>query len=165
VSGRKPRPTRSPVLAQGGLPRCPDHLDALARKEWRRFARPLFEAGILTVADRAAFAAYCQSYSKWAEAERKRRETPALIRTPAGYVQQSPWISIANKQLELMGRYMSELGITPTARARVPQTELERAKEPIIVIRSYVDPKDTSNAREDLESFDNDRIIELDDRV
>ena len=117
--GPKPRPTASPKLKEGGLPRCPGHLDEVARKEWRRLARPLFEAGILTVADRAAFAAYCQSYSLWAEAVRKLQETPKLIKAPSGYVQQSPWIGIANKQQELMGRYMSELGITPTSRSRL----------------------------------------------
>lgn len=136
MSGRKHKPRRSPALAKEGLPRCPDHLDAVARKEWRRLARPLFDAGILTVADRAAFAAYCQSYSKWVEAELKRRETPALIKTPSGYVQQSPWISIANKQLELMGRYMSELGITPTARARLRTEDEGKTDEPLIVFRT-----------------------------
>ena len=34
-------------------------------------------------------------------------------------MQQSPWLGIANKQLELMGRYMTELGMTPAARSRV----------------------------------------------
>ena len=41
------------------------------------------------------------------------------MRFPWGYVQQSPWVTIANKQLELMGRYMTELGMTPAARSRV----------------------------------------------
>ena len=132
--GPKPRPRTDPKLREGGLPRCPAHLDTVARKEWRRLARPLFEAGILTVADRAAFAAYCQSYALWAEATQKLRETPKLIRAPSGYVQQSPWYSIANKQLELMGRYMSELGITPTARSRLPETEDRQAVQPPLEI-------------------------------
>jgi phage terminase small subunit len=34
-------------------------------------------------------------------------------------VQQSPWLSIANKQLEIMGRFMAELGLSPSARARL----------------------------------------------
>ena len=41
------------------------------------------------------------------------------MKTPSGYIQQSPWLGIANKQLELMGRYMVELGLTPAARSRV----------------------------------------------
>jgi len=101
------------------LPRCPSHLDDVARKEWRRLATPLHEAGLLTLADRAALAAYCQAWARWVEAEQKLRETPALLKTPNGHVQQSPWLTVANKQMELMGRYMTELGLTPVARTRL----------------------------------------------
>ena len=71
---------------------------------------------MLTTFDRAALAAYCQAYGRWVEAEERLRETPPLVKTPSGYVQQSPWLGIVNKQLELMGRYMVELGMTPAAR-------------------------------------------------
>jgi P27 family predicted phage terminase small subunit len=100
-------------------PRCPGHLSAVAQKEWRRLASALHKMGVLTVVDRAALAAYCAAYGRWVEAEEKLKETPTLFKTPAGYVQQSPWLGIANKQLELMGRYMVELGITPASRSRV----------------------------------------------
>ena len=69
--------------------------------------------------DRAALAAYCQAYGRWVEAEEALSKTPALLKTPAGYIQQSPWLSISNKQLELMARYMAELGLTPSARSRL----------------------------------------------
>ncbi len=121
MRGRKPTP-KAGTLANtpmGALPRCPAHLSDAARKEWRRLATPLHEAGILTLADRAALAAYCQAYARWVEAEEKLAETPTLLKTPNGHVQQSPWLSVANKQLELMGRYMSELGLTPSARTRL----------------------------------------------
>jgi P27 family predicted phage terminase small subunit len=101
------------------LPRCPRHLAPVARAEWRRVARTLHGMGVLTTIDRAALAAYCQSYAKWVEAEQRLQETPALLKTPSGHVQQSPWVTIANKQLELMGRYMTELGMTPASRSRV----------------------------------------------
>jgi hypothetical protein len=52
------------------------------------------------------------------EAEEKLKETPVMLKTPSGYVQQSPWLSVSNKQLELLGRCMAELGITPASRAR-----------------------------------------------
>jgi len=131
ITGRKPKP--KPVGGpNGGLPRCPAHLDGAARKEWRRLAKPLYDCGILTVADRAAFAAYCQAYSRWVEAETKLKTTPMLIKTATGYIQHSPWLSISNKQLELMGRYMSELGLTPSARTRLADVLEETAKEPMI---------------------------------
>ena len=126
MRGRKPLPSalsrrnlENEPRIPATLPKCPGHLDPVARKEWRRLARPLHDAGVLTAADRAALAAYCQSYARWVEAEVKLKETPAILKTPSGYVQQSPWLSIANKQLELMGRYMAELGLTPSARQRL----------------------------------------------
>ena len=69
MRGRKPKPRRGSMLAKDALPRCPPHLSAVARKEWRRLATPLYAAGILTLADRAAFAAYCQAWARWVEAE------------------------------------------------------------------------------------------------
>jgi P27 family predicted phage terminase small subunit len=104
------------------LPRCPPHLNRAAVTEWRRIAGALQKAGVLTTFDRAALAAYCQAWGRWVEAEERLRETPPLVKTPSGYVQQSPWLTIANKQLELMGRYMVELGLTPAARSRVMGT-------------------------------------------
>ena len=117
----KGAPSRSAPRLRGkaAQPRCPGHLSAVAQKEWRRLASALHKMGVLTVVDRAALAAYCAAYGRWVEAEEKLKETPTLFKTPAGYVQQSPWLGIANKQLELMGRYMVELGITPASRSRV----------------------------------------------
>ncbi|PWJ13871.1 Phage terminase, small subunit [Jannaschia seohaensis] len=51
-------------------------------------------------------------------------------------MQQSPWIGIANKQFELMGRFMAELGMTPTARARLPEMTEDRSTEGATITRS-----------------------------
>jgi P27 family predicted phage terminase small subunit len=134
MRGRKPLPTAvkrsngnpgkrgynhaEPVPPEG-LPDCPSHLSVVAKAEWDRIAATLYDMGVLTTVDRAALAAYCQAYGRWVEAEEKLKETPVMLKTPSGYVQQSPWLSVSNKQLELMGRYMAELGITPASRSRV----------------------------------------------
>ncbi len=82
----------------------------------------------MSTVDRAALAAHCQAYGRCVEAEERVKETPTILKTPSGYVQQSPWLSVANKQLELMGRFMSELGITPASRSRV-RALVEEARE------------------------------------
>lgn len=143
MRGRKPNPTaikrvngnpgkrglnHDEPLPPDGVPDCPPHLSDVAHEEWHRLAQALYDMGVLTIVDRAALAAYCQSYARWVEAEEKMRETPAMLRTPSGYVQQSPWMSVANKQLELMGRYMAELGMTPASRSRVKAYEAPPAK-------------------------------------
>lgn len=136
-------------VAPDVLPRCPDHLAPVAKVEWRRVARTLHAMGVLTAVDRAALAAYCQTYAKWVEAEQKMKETPPLLKTPSGYVQQSPWVAIANKQLELMGRFMAELGMTPAARSRV---SVEAARGPGIAID--ITPAESGAAAELTEILD-----------
>jgi P27 family predicted phage terminase small subunit len=74
---------------------------------------------IISQLDRAAMSAYFQAYGRWGEAERAMKTTPLLIKLPSGYIQPSPWLGIANKQLELMHKYLSDLGLSPVSRARV----------------------------------------------
>ena len=87
-------------------------------------------------------AAYCQSYGRWVEAEERLKETPALYKTPSGYVQQSPWLGIVNKQLELMARFMVEMGMTPAARSRVSTLLAAPAQQPVEICWRAVDPED-----------------------
>ena len=134
MRGRKPKPTalkliegnpgRRPIndcepRPPADPPSCPAHLAPSAKAEWKRLARDLSGCGLLTKADRAALAVYCQSWGRWVEAEKKLTETPTLLKTPSGYVQVSPWLTIANRERELMVRYMAELGLTPSSRTRI----------------------------------------------
>ncbi|SDG08211.1 phage terminase small subunit P27 family [Sulfitobacter delicatus] len=155
MRGRKPATTTNTLARTrlGALPRCPAHLSPVARKEWRRLATPLHDAGLLSLADRSALAAYCQAWARWVEAEERLRETPMLIRTPSGYAQQSPWLNIANKQLEIMGRYMSELGLTPVARTRLGLDPANSAHTPmsIRVVYGREDDGQDSTPLEDAE--------------
>ena len=95
--------------------------------------------GMVTTFDVAALAAYCQAYGRWVEAEERLRETPMLFKTPSGYVQQSPWLGIVNKQLERMGRYLVELGMTPASRSRVIGSGGPIQQEPIVIQRIILD--------------------------
>ena len=127
----------------GRLPSCPPHLNPPAAAEWRRLAKALQRAGVLTLFDRAALAAYCQAWGRWVEAEERLRETPPLVKTPSGYVQQSPWLTIAHKQLEIMGRYMVELGLTPAARSRVmADSPIMGRGLPLRIERVIISPED-----------------------
>ena len=140
MRGRRPKPTAirrlegnrgkrafnaDEPVPPDGLPSCPEHLSIVAAAEWDRVAQTLYDMGVLTTIDRAALAAYCQAYGRWVEAEERLRETPSLFKTPSGYVQQSPWMGIVNKQLEIMGRYLVELGMTPASRSRVDVGRVE----------------------------------------
>lgn len=140
MRGRKPKPTVEKVLAgnPGGrplneheaqpevrMPRCPEHLGDEARKEWKRMARQLFDAGLLTSIDRAALAAYCVCYGRWAEAETLVKEKGTIVKTTNGNIVQNPYLAIANRAMDDMRKYLIEFGMTPSSRSRVKAVDMD----------------------------------------
>lgn len=136
IRGRKPKPTALRVVTgnpgkrrvngaepqlKSAIPTSPNQLNATAKVEWRRVSRELHEAGLLTGVDRAALAAYCQAYGRWAEAERALAQDPEgmVITTDKGNRIQNPLLGIARRAQADMVRYAAEFGMTPSARSRV----------------------------------------------
>ena len=133
-AGRKPKPSAIKILEGNPgkrplneyepkplkkAPPCPKWLEPEAKKEWRRLAKTLEAMGVLTDADMAAFAGYCQAYARWKEAEERITDRGLVIRTPSGYPQQVPYISIAQQYLKLMQQFAEQFGLTPAARSRI----------------------------------------------
>jgi P27 family predicted phage terminase small subunit len=79
----------------------------------------LAACGLLTVVDRAALEAYCESYAQWKEAMEALRENGLTFATETGYVQQRPEVAIANSAPKAMRAFMGEFGMTPSSRSRV----------------------------------------------
>lgn len=134
MRGRRPKPTRLKVLTGNpgkralnqsepkpkiAIPDCPSELGPVAQKEWHRLAGELGVLRILTHLDRAALAAYCGAYALWAEATEAIQKFGTMVKSPSGYPIQSPYVSIANRQAEIMMRIASEFGFTPASRSRI----------------------------------------------
>ena len=134
MRGRRPKPTRLKVLTgnpgkrpmnkhepkpEPAVPECPNELGPVARREWDRLASELGKLKILTALDRAALAAYCGAYALWAEATEAIQKYGTMVKSPSGYPIQSPYVSIANRQAEIMMRIASEFGFTPASRSRI----------------------------------------------
>jgi P27 family predicted phage terminase small subunit len=132
--GRKPKPTALKVLEgnpgkrplnknepqpEKKAPRCPSWLEPEAKKEWKRMTKTLETIGVLTQVDKAAFAGYCQAYARWKEAEEFLSKHGTIFKTPSGYIQQVPQVSIAQTYLKVMKDFCSEFGLTPAARTRI----------------------------------------------
>jgi P27 family predicted phage terminase small subunit len=82
-------------------------------------AKQLEQLGILTEIDMAAFAGYCQAYARWKEAEEFITQHGTIVKTPSGYWQQVPQVSIAQTYLKIMNRFCEQFGLTPSARSRI----------------------------------------------
>src|SRR5687767_7214789 len=134
MRGRRPKPTRLKLLTgnpgkralnaneprpEPVVPECPVELGPVARREWSRLAVELSALRILTNLDRAALAAYCGAYAMWAEATEAIQKYGTMVKSPTGYPVQSPYVSIANRQAEIMMRIASEFGFTPASRSRI----------------------------------------------
>ena len=112
LNDKEPRPEKK-------APSCPKWLEPEAKKEWRRLAKKMELMGVLTEVDMAAFAGYCQAYARWREAEEFLSQHGTIFKTPSGYVQQVPQVSIAMQNLKIMQSFCAEFGLTPSSRARL----------------------------------------------
>ena len=116
--GKRPLNANEPKPAKKA-PSCPKWLEPEAKKEWRRLAKQMEQIGILTQVDMAAFAGYCQAYARWKEAEEFITQHGTIVRTPSGYWQQVPQVSIAQTYLKIMNRFAEQFGLTPASRSRI----------------------------------------------
>lgn len=116
--GRRPLNRDEPVPEQGGV-QCPDWLLPYAKEEWERLAPAMISMKVLTDNDVQAFAGYCQAYARWREAEEYIARNGMIFKTPSGYIQQVPQVSISMQNLKVMQSFCSEFGLTPASRARI----------------------------------------------
>ena len=116
--GKRPLNENEPIPPKGNI-KCPSWLLPEAKKEWKRLAPSLEAMGVLTMADLKAFEGYCQAYARWREAEEFLTHHGSIFKTPSGYVQQVPQVSIAQQNLKIMQSFCSEFGLTPATRARI----------------------------------------------
>lgn len=117
----EPQPARD-------MPPCPPHLSDKAKLEWGRLAPELHRLGLLTSVDGHAFAAYCQAYARWVDAElgiqKLAAEDPnsagGTVATGAsGSAVVNPMVRVAAQAWEAMDRFGRQFGLSPVARAAV----------------------------------------------
>ncbi len=146
MRGRKPKPTVLKVVAgnpgKRALPKnepkapidvdakCPTRLSGEARKEWKRIAPVLRDAGLLTKIDRTALTLYCEAHELYLKAkEHVDAEDLVDFVGEQAYPTASPYISIMNKQADRMRQLLIEFGMTPSSRTRVQVSPPKGAEE------------------------------------
>lgn len=118
--GKRPLPENEPAPARlDRLPNAPRYLNRHGQAEWRRIGPELIRLGLLTVADVAAFAAYCSAFGRWVQAETALKGADLIVYTDKGNPIQNPMLSIANRSRADMIKAAAEFGLTPSARSRV----------------------------------------------
>ena len=154
MRGRKPKPVALRLLEgnpgkrplpegrghAAATPTCPSHLDAEAKKEWRRVVKELQAVGLLARVDRAALAAYCQLWARVVKLEGVVQRTGEVLtdkvvkrhygrKNEAGVAEEivhertkfyrSPYAIELQACYERLHSFLSEFGLTPSSRARL----------------------------------------------
>ena len=134
MRGRKPKPTVLKLLdgnpgkrrindrepkAPAGIPEPPEWLDDGAGAEWFRIVKDLDGMGLLSPADHAMLEAYCTTYSRFVQAEVQVRKYGPIVKSPNGFAQTSPYLTVANQALEALRKLSVEFGLTPSSRSRI----------------------------------------------
>jgi P27 family predicted phage terminase small subunit len=112
----EPRPARAKKF-----PEPPAYLSEYAAHEWHRTGRELWQLGLLTTIDEAAFGCYCQSFGRWRMAEeRLAQEADLVVRgTERSNRVPNPFLKIACQAARDLIRFGAEFGLSPSARVRI----------------------------------------------
>jgi P27 family predicted phage terminase small subunit len=115
----RPLPVAEPQPKQVA-PKCPSHLDKLARREWKRLVPILRDMRVLTEADYIQLGLLCSTYSRLIQAQEALNKSSLLIKSKkSGYVQMSPLLSIINTCTEQLAKLCAGFGLNPASRARI----------------------------------------------
>jgi len=127
--GPAPKPDNVRVLEGGGkakanaegtvaavdAPEKPSDLAGEAAAEWDRVVDSL-PPQLLARVDRAMLTAWCQAWALHREASQKVNEEGAIAYGKEGQPYQNPWVSILNKQAQLMTQIATRFGFSPSDR-------------------------------------------------
>jgi len=91
------------------IPKAPKHLPKIAKEEWKRLAKELFESGKLTKENIKALELYCKNYSVWRECEDTIDIDGRIAVAQSGYKMQHPAVSIGNKAQDAMMKWLKVL--------------------------------------------------------
>ena len=134
MRGRKPKPTwlkvvegnpgKRPLndaepLAAGDLKAPPDWLTDSQRATWNDAVRNA-PPGLLRGIDESVFLVWVVAKDLHRDASEKIAKYGAVIKSPVtGTAMQSPFVSVLNRQAQIMLKAASEMGFSPSSRSRV----------------------------------------------
>lgn len=94
----------------------------LATEVWEGLMPELVRWGLISRMDQHTLEVYVIAVARKQHADRQVAEVGDLIKTPNGYLQHNPYLSISNRQAEIIRQIGSEFGLSPVSRTRLAGT-------------------------------------------
>lgn len=98
------------------LPKCPVGMSPGARKHWRRLARLLNQAGIISQIDGLSLRLLAESVDLYLTATAKITANTLVVKTVNGNAVQNPYLPIRNRAWEQIVKLAGNFGLTPADR-------------------------------------------------
>lgn len=127
------KPTAKEAAARVA-PTPPEHLTGPALEEWNRLGTMLADSERWDAKFQTTFAAYCVAFGRWQESETVLREKGFVVKAPSGFPIQNPYLAVANKAMEQMRKFLSELGLTPASHAEHSPTGTPDDEDPFLAM-------------------------------
>lgn len=118
-------------------PTAPEWLEGEALDEWNRVVPDLERLQLLKTLDRAALAAYCLTWARFAEAVQVvRDEGSVLANDKTGRAQRHPALTTIEQASRELRAWSHEFGLTPSAEARLrtPKVHDGAAENPFATV-------------------------------
>ncbi|MBX9877620.1 MAG: phage terminase small subunit P27 family [Candidatus Obscuribacterales bacterium] len=116
--GKRPLNKREPK-PDLALPKCPDFLSDLAKKEWDRVVGQLFRNRLMTDLDAMNLAGMCQALKRAVAADKILEKSGYTMTTMQGNEIQRPEVSISRNSWAEYRKFAVEFGMSPASRSRI----------------------------------------------
>lgn len=122
--GRRPINKNEPKPEQDAIT-PPEWLSIDGREKWEELMPSLMANGVLTNWDVTEFAAYCETYAKWVDAD-KHLQIEGTVMSDG---KKNPYFAIYNELLQKMNAMGSDFGLSPSSRAKLDCSPLKNEEE------------------------------------
>lgn len=119
--GEKPGRMPNPPLRTGGIPEldAPEHLNSWQQKAWKEIVTVLKDLDVLDKADMFMVEQAAVMLGRMREARKELLTADMIEYTQRGAAVPSPWWRIEREASMQATKLLTELGLSPTARARL----------------------------------------------
>lgn len=116
--GRIVKPTPS---FRRALPQKPFELEGDASDLWDLIVQEMGRVELLKPIDAASLEILCETYARWKDAVRKRRQFGAISKNSQGVVT-APWVGIEERASKDFRSWCAEYGLTPAAENKLGES-------------------------------------------
>lgn len=110
------------------VPPAPGSLGEKGREVWQRVGPLLCDSGVLHCGDLEAFAMYCHAHDEYEKCNKTLAADGEYHTGPTGKISPHPALHQRLRWVEVMRRFQSEFGLTPSARNNVRVEKKAEAK-------------------------------------